>query len=400
MFGEILIAILLGILVGIICGLSPGIHSNLVSTLTIASSPFLLNYVSITFLSVFIISMSVAQSFHDAIPSIFLGAPDESQALGVLPGHRFLLKGHGLFALKLVIIGCYGAAILSIILFPLFFIIVKYGYPLIERLIPYLILLAVLFMVYRDRNKLWATSIFIISGIFGLLAFELPIKDPLFPMLSGMFGISTMLYSINEKNNIPKQDPNYTAPIKTSLMIKSLLSGSFSGFITAVMPGLGAGMASVISSQITPGLGDVGFMMLLGSINAFNFNLSLVAYYVIDKARNGSIIAVQSILPSLELSHVLLFLSVILIVSSLCVFTSLSLGKIFNKMISLVNYRKLALCVIAFIVFLAFILSGYIGLIVLMTSTAIGFIPAIKKTTRTMSMGCLILPVLIFFFSR
>ena len=118
MFLEIIIAIVFGMASGIITGLTPGIHINLVSLLVLGFSPFLSTYFGLLALASFIISMSVVHTFLDSIPSIYLGAPDSSQALGALPGHRYLMAGHGYTALKLTVIGSFGALLLSVLLFP------------------------------------------------------------------------------------------------------------------------------------------------------------------------------------------------------------------------------------------------------------------------------------------
>ena len=76
--------------------------------------------------------------------------------------------------------------------------------------------------------------------------------------------------------------------LKKSKTIKALLSGQFSGFLTSVFPGLGSAQAAIISMQITPDLGDHGFMILVGAINTANFTMSLATLYVLNKARNGS----------------------------------------------------------------------------------------------------------------
>ncbi|MAG39267.1 hypothetical protein CMO90_04240 [Candidatus Woesearchaeota archaeon] len=143
MFIEILVAMILGIFVGVITGLTPGIHINLVSLLVLSASPFLSYYFTLVSLACFIISMSVTHSFLDSIPSIYFGAPDSDQVLGVLPGHRYLLAGHGYIALKLTVIGSFGALLLSILLFPFFMLIVEYGYDYISGYIGYLLLLVV-----------------------------------------------------------------------------------------------------------------------------------------------------------------------------------------------------------------------------------------------------------------
>jgi len=399
MFIEILLLITSGILAGIITGLTPGIHINLISATVVASSAILLKYTSPFNLAILIISMSVTHTFLDAIPSIFLGAPDSAQALGVLPGHRFLLKGEGLFALKLTVIGSFGAVLFSIAFFPLFSIIVNKIYPIIEPGIKYFIVTVVLFMILRDRKKIWAFAIFSTTGALGLIIFNIEnISNPLFPLLSGLFGISTLLYSLKDKNTLPKQKQSIKEKVPKGLLAKSLASGCFSGFLTAVTPGLGAGMAAVISSQITRKLGDIGFMILVGSISTFNMILSLVTYYILEKARNGSIIAVQELIDTLSLNQLIIILCVVLITGSIAVFLALNFGKLFLLIINKVNYRKLVLCIIAFIIFLTFILSNFIGLLILTTSTAVGLIPAIKKTSRTLGMGCLIVPVLGYMF--
>ena len=195
MFIEIILSLLIGICFGIITGIIPGIHINLISAILLGISSSLI-YTSPLNLSVFIISMSVTHTFIDAIPSIFLGAPDSSQALGVLPGHRYLLKGKGLRAVKLTAIGSYGAIIVSIILFPIFILFVKYLYPYLEIYVKYFIVIVIIFMILKDKKKLWSIIIFIISGVLGIIVLSSnTIQNPLFPMLSGMFGISTLIYS-------------------------------------------------------------------------------------------------------------------------------------------------------------------------------------------------------------
>ena len=43
-------------------------------------------------LIIFIVAMSITQSFVDFIPSIYLGAPDEDTVLSTMPGHNLFLN--------------------------------------------------------------------------------------------------------------------------------------------------------------------------------------------------------------------------------------------------------------------------------------------------------------------
>lgn len=398
MFSQIILAVLLGITAGIVTGLIPGIHINLVSLLVLSSSAFLLQFFPLVAVACFIISMSVTHTFLDSIPSIYLGAPDSAQALGVLPGHRYLLAGHGYTALKLTVIGSFGAIILSILLFPLFLPVVKYGYEFISAYIGYILLLVVVFMVWTDQKKLWALFVFLLSGTLGYIVLNMEtLENPLFPLLSGLFGIATLIYSINSNEAMPKQKIENYVKLKPKLALKALLSGQFSGFLTAVLPGIGASTAAILSLQFTRDLGDKGFMILIGSINTVNFTLSLLTLYVLEKARNGAVIVVQELLQSITLIQVMAFLSVALVAGSAAVFLALKIGKTFSKLISKVDYKKLVLSVIIVIAILVFALTGFIGAFILAISTAVGLIPAIVKVKRTHAMGCILLPVMLYF---
>ncbi|MFC1648829.1 tripartite tricarboxylate transporter permease [Nanoarchaeota archaeon] len=392
------IAILAGILSGIVTGLTPGIHINLVSLIVVSTAAFLLNYFSLISLACFIIAMSVTHSFLDAIPGIYLGAPSAEQVLGVLPGHRYLLQGNGLMALKLTLIGSFGALVLSTLMFPAFLLLVKYGYPLIRDYIGYFLVVIVIFMILTDRKPIWALFVFLTSGSLGYVVLNFPrLENPLFPLLSGLFGIATLALSLNRNEKIPDQKTSNLIQIDIWKGIKALFSGQFSGFLTAVLPGVGASMAAVISVQFTRNLGDHGFMVLLGSVNTVNFIMSMATFYVLDKARNGSIIAVQKLLGGIDIPLIIIFLACALIAGSISVYLALKIAVMFGVLVNKVNYTILVMCVIILLLGLTLFLSKLLGLMIVIISTAVGVIPAIVKVKRTHAMGCLMLPVMLYF---
>ena len=150
---EILIAILVGCFLGIITGLFPGIHINLVAVIILSLSPFLAQYVSILTLAIIIISMSITHTFLDAIPSIFLGAPDSGLELSVLPGHRLLLQGRGYEAVFLTAIGSLFAVIIMVAFAPFGLPFISKIYPLIQDFIPYILIFFSILLIYRERKS-------------------------------------------------------------------------------------------------------------------------------------------------------------------------------------------------------------------------------------------------------
>lgn len=391
----IVISMIAGIITGIFTGLTPGIHINMIAALVLVSSPLLLVHFSPLALGVFIIAVGITHTFLDALPSIFLGAPDESTVLGVLPGHRYLLRGNGLMAVKLFSIGSFLGLIAGIVMFPLFYFITIHTYSFFESYFAYMLIGVILFMIWKDSRKLWAVFTIFVSAIFGLIVFNLDIKDPLFPMLSGIFGISTLIISYFDNNNIPKQNIQDKTDIDEKQTFFSIIAGNIGSFIVSTFPGLSSSIAAVISMQFVKDLGDKGFMILMGCIGTCSFVLSLIALLAIDKARNGAVIAISRIMP-VNIWSVIVFLIASLIVGSISFIISLKAGVLFSRMITMINYKMLISIIIAFVALMVFVFNSWIGLLVLITSTAIGLIPGITKIQRTHSMACLMVPVIVY----
>ncbi len=401
MFLEFLIASLLGIFAGIFTGLIPGIHINLVSLLVVSTSAYLLNIFSLPALGIFIISMAITHTFLDVLPAIFLGAPDADTALGVLPGHKLLLKGMGYEAVKLTVIGSLLSLILALILFPLFILIVPNVYETLQPFIGWILLAVVLYMIFIEKGldkKFWAFSVFLMAGILGILVLTMPnLKQPLFPLLSGLFGLSMLVVSLMKKVEIPKQYITDTIKIPKFENIRALIAGTFSGSFVSFFPGLGPAQAAILGSQIMGRLVTYTFLILIGSINTVNMAVSLVSLYTIDKARNGAVLAIRELLTSIDLNSLILFLAVALFAAGIATFLALFLTRFFIKLVEKVNYSHLALFVIALITIMVIYFSSWLGLLILIISTAIGIIPNIVNVKRSHSMGCLMLPVILFF---
>ena len=337
---EIIIAIIFGILTGIISGITPGIHINMISLIVLSISKVIIEQfqLNIIIIGVYIIVVGVTHTFLDALPSIFLGAPDENTILGVLPGHRYLLHGNGLMAVKLFTIGSFFGLVMGIILFPILYLITKYSYDSLEKYFVIILIASVIFMLWRDNKKLWAVTVFTLSGVLGLAVFSVNMKDPLFPLLSGLFGISTLIISINDNNHIPEQNNETYTKLEGKKTFLSLIAGNISAFIVSTFPGLSSSIAAVISVQFFKDLGDKGFMILMGCIGTSSFVLSLVALYTVNKARNGAVIVISKLIPEITLNIVIIFLVSALIAGSVSVYLALwFFGLLIDKNLSSVG---------------------------------------------------------------
>lgn len=399
MFAEICLATVLGILTGIFTGITPGVHINLISVLMISFSSVLLAITSPVVLCSYLIALAITHTFLDALPSIYLGAPDEAQALNVLPGHRLLHRGEGHNALLCTVIGALGALILGVILFPAFIFSMGKVYPYVKGIMGYLLALIMIFMIGREKKK-WLQSLvcFLMAGCLGLIVFSIPnLNQPLLPLLSGMFGFSLLLVSLAQKSKIPVQKLDQPLNLSNKNMGKAVSGATFMGFIAAFLPGFGSSQAAIVATNIVGDIGDEGFITLVGGINTANMLISIGAAYMIHKARSGAIVTVNYLLGEMTLNQTILFVGVALVAGGVAALITMKLSKVFARYIVKVNYNRLILGILIFVSLMTFYFDGFIGAMILLTSTAIGLIASHWEIGKNHLMGCLIVPVILYF---
>ncbi|MCK4670046.1 MAG: tripartite tricarboxylate transporter permease [Nanoarchaeota archaeon] len=401
MFLEILLAIICGIGAGIVTGLIPGIHVNLVSLIVLSSAPFFLGFTSPFVLVIFIIALAVTHTFLDFIPSALLGVPDADTALSVLPAHQLVMEGRAYECIKLTVIGSLLAVLTSIAFIPIMIVLMPYIYEIISKYIGHILVMVVAFMILKEKTRhriFWAAFIFFASGVLGYVVLNFPgIKDPLFPLLSGLFGMSMLINSLFKDSVVPIQRITEDLEVSKKVTVKSLAAGTIAGSATGLLPGLGAAQASIIASCLVGEIGVLGYLMLQGAINTVNFLLSLVTLYTIEKARNGAIVAVLEIIGNIELSQLCTIIAATLVVAGVATYLALFFARFFSNLISKVNYKLLCILIIICTFVLVFIFSGFLGLFVLIVSTCVGLIPIHLGIGKNHGMGCLMLPVIIYF---
>jgi len=354
--------------------------------------------VSPIILAVFIISVATSNTFLDILPSTYIGAPEESTSLAVLPAHRLLQQGKGHEAVSLTVLGGIGSIILAVALIPVLIPTLKTIFPFLKKAIVYILIFSSLYLFYREKNsRFYAILVFFLAGILGIITLNFPnLPQPLFPLFSGLFGISTLLISLNSNQKIPKQTISFPKVNKKTIL-KTIPTSVFSGGLVSFLPAMGSSQAAIIGSSIIGKIGSKGFLIMIGGINTVNFVLSFISLYILDKARNGSVVAISKILPSITIKEFILFVSIAMISAGIAAILTLHLSKIFAKHINKINYQKLIISVIAFIMFLVLLISGFYGFLILIVATFIGIIPPLRNIGKNHLMGSLMLPIILFY---
>lgn len=275
MIVELIIALFVGLVFGTITGLIPGIHINLVAAglLALIGGAYFSGLEPLV-LVVFVVAMAITHTFVDFIPSIYLGAPEEDSFLAVLPGHQLLKEGKGHEAVVLTLYG----SLMALPIFLLFSIVFVNFLPsfflFFERFIPFVLIFASLYLIFREEDVVVSLVVFLMAGMLGLFTFNLPVKEPLLPLLSGLFGISGLIVSLKNKFSIPVQKIKGLRKIK--MKRKNILRMSFAAALSAplssFLPGVGAGHAAVIGSEISGSSGEDkrSFLFLVGAISTID----------------------------------------------------------------------------------------------------------------------------------
>jgi len=397
---ESILLVFVGMGIGIFAGLTPGIHVNTTIPI-IMSLSFLLP--SPYYLAVLVVSVAVTEMFIDYIPSIFLGAPEADTSLSVLPGHRLLLEGRGYEAIKLTILGGVGTLLVSLIFIAILANYFQLLYEVSRPFVQYLIMGVMLFMIVTEKKPkkmLFSILILLLTGIFGILVLNcslVPAQEVLFPSLTGMFGVSTLLLSISERSSIPKQKEDSRILISKKEILKSLFLASIAGIAVGFLPAVGISEAGTMV-QYLGGSGEArSFLITISGINVANDVFSLVSVFLLGNPRSGTSVAIQGILGELLFFDVVYLIGVIMLTAGIAAILTKYLGQIIPKYLEKANYKILTVSVIIFITSLVLLLTNPLGLLILFVSTSLGLLCGYLEIRRSHCMGILLIPSLLFF---
>ncbi|HDS45701.1 MAG TPA: hypothetical protein ENN68_06385 [Methanomicrobia archaeon] len=421
---------LLGVLLGTITGLVPGFHPNNVAVILLVLTPAILAEprtfcaalpfdTLLLLVAAVILAASVAHTFLNFIPAAFFGAPEGETALALLPAHRLLLEGRAYEATVLSARGSFGAIIFSFIFIIPFFILFStlHFYELIQSLMLYLLFgISTLLVLTESFNERMPSSqavflaafVFLLAGIFGCVVLDMPVHTPflfsstmLFPALTGLFGLSTICYSLLHTPEIPEQTIE-EPETENAEVIKSVLSGSIFGTLVSFLPGITSAHATVMAMLTRRNRDPEQVIVTLSGVNTANVVFCLETLFLISRARSGTTIALSRLLNiqpweggALPPSLLLYLLMVVLVAAPCSYFITNYLGRQFALRFSQLPYRTLLIMIALFLIALVLLFTGLMGLLVLIVGTYIGLIPICFGVKRSNAMGVLLLPILV-----
>ncbi len=366
-----MIEALAGVLAGLLSGLVPGVHVNNLLPFVAFLGPY------------FFIPFSIAWLFSSAFPSVLLGVPSES--LAVLPGHRLVLAGRAGEALVLCTMGALLSMLASVAMLPVLAVFLPLFYEKLAFAVPYALfaIVAAIALSEHGTRKLSAAIVVAMSSTLGFLTFS---NDFLLPLLSGFFGLSTLL--VSQKSALPVQRP-MEKKIPAGLVVRSSLLASFLSSFFGFLPGVSSGITAYASGAFGR-LSTEEFLAAASGANASYLVLSLFALSLIGRARSGT----AAFLQGLDIG-LLQLVALILFSGAISAFACIYATKYVIRQYSRLDYRKIALFSAVFIIMVNLLLTGIMGLLILSISTSIGLFAIFSRTKRINCMASLAVPVAI-----
>ncbi|MFP4118135.1 MAG: tripartite tricarboxylate transporter permease [Candidatus Woesearchaeota archaeon] len=396
---TLLTFLFMGIFAGIFTGMIPGLHINLLSALLISRVNLFEEVVYVQHLAVFIISMSVTHTFIDSIPGIYLGAPDPSQFLTALPGHRMFMQGKAHRAVKLTVLGSLIGLSFSLLLLGTFCLFISHIYDIASSYIGHaLVFISIFIIVDPSSSKVSIKRLifFLVSGCYGAIILSMSSLDnPMFHMLSGFFGLSILIESLRSESGVAEQ--HMTSHIPQKYVVFPTFISSVAGLFAAFMPGFSTSQNAVVLSRLFSSLDEEDFMIILGGLNTSGMVASLGSLFAIEKARNGSIIAIQDLLGILEFDFFIILVLCMMISGMIASVAAIRLSRFMSRVVSMIDYTKLVSSVIVSIVLLSLLFDSLLGFLILFFCTLTGLAASYAGVAKNYLMGCLMIPVIFFF---
>ncbi len=370
--------IIIGLLIGSIIGITPGMHPNTIAPLLRTST------------AVLIISLLITTNYFEFIKATYLSTPSSGDELTIKYSQELIANGRGVEAIKLLSIGALGTTIIASIIAPIITVIIPPINKAIINYIPIILSALIIHTILKDDISK-ATIITIMSGILGVITLRSQaINQPLLPLLSGLFGLSNALINNNE---FPTQLKKIVIEINNKTKIKGIIKALLSSSIITITPAIGPSQSAMISNELVKTRNKKEKLITLGGVNTGDVLFSLTAYYSIGKARSGVIELINKPL----FNEYLLLIITAIITSILCYLIINKLSYKISSLLNKVNFNKINKIIIALIIIINMIISGWKGLIILITATLIGLLSNDYKVNQNLLMSSIMIPTIIYY---
>lgn len=337
----------------------------------------------------FVAALAGSHLVFEAFPAVLFALPSQAHSVSVLPGHRLVLQGKAFKALRATLYSAFYALLAAVLLAPVAFVAVPLLFNSVRPLTGYLLLSLVALFYFRQEARLRGLLVFVLSGALGFLVFSIPlVAEPLFPLLTGLFAVPSLLYSVGSEWPRVFEDERLRLPKRFALA--GALIGALSPLVPAVNPALLAGVAFLFLESE-----PVAFLSLSSGLAVSKGFYDLVYSQLVGAARSGAAAALLLVpVKDAWLAGVSFAAAAF---AALAI--ALALFKPLCRALSRVRMRSFNYFFLLFIVLANALLGGFEALFVLGVASCVGVLPLALGVPRSNAMGALIAPSLLYAFA-
>ncbi len=360
----------------------------------------------------------------NTIPAVFMAAPDESVFFAVLPAQKYLLGGRGLEATLLTTIGSgiglgfvlmVGPFVAGGVLPVLVELFRPHWHWVLWCVISFLLLSewprpigpgqAGFARWLRHWRPLAAGIVsFVLSGLLGFLLMErspFPLTaayQSLMPAFLGLFAVPWLLLNIVSGLPMPTQSHRHSRMDALAILhgaVAGILGGSFAALVPAVTGGVGGFLAGHAT-----GIRDSrAFLVSQGAAKLIYYVGGFLLLFVprTPIVRGGGATLIQSWIDPKQPHLSFMALASVALAGAASVLLVAPLAQGMCRWVGRWGYRRLSTAALTAIGMWVVAFTGWRGLVVMLTGSAIGLIPALFGSRRMNLLGVILLPMALKF---
>lgn len=367
----------------------------------------------------FMMSLVVGYSVLNTIPSIFLGAPDESAVFVTMPGNRALMLGKGYEATLLTGIGSLGGLAFLVLISPLASIVISNLKNAVAPHMHWILGTILAFMVMSEWPKdnprakdgwprlfqAWKSLAaglvtLILSGILGfILMYRSPMPvhaafQNIMPAFVGLFAVPWVIQNMMSKTMPPKQHICESLDVTPRLFLRGVGAGCFGGLFAAVFPIVTGGIGGLLAGHATAQRDDRLFIISQGASKVVYYVGAFMLLFVpgLGLTRGGMAWMLSGVYKPMGVADYYMIIAVICVSGALSFLFLGFFTKVIIKLIDKIDYRLVSLFTFIFILGVVTYMVGWQGLIILAVSAGIGMIPVAFHSRRMNCLGVLLIP--------
>lgn len=368
----------------------------------------------------FATGMVVGFSLVNTLPSILLGAPDESAVLTVLPGQQALMNGRGVEGTCITMLGGFGGLLfVALVLGPSLPFVLPFVHQVLARHFHWMIWVAICFLLMSEWPKTgntgpggwrrladgWRTPAaglvtFALSGWFGLILFrQSPLSvdvafQNLMPAFVGLFSVPGLLMTVLSRVTIPPQQCDESLAVGWDQVAAGVASGCAGGAVAAYIPAITGGLGGMLAGHASGVRDSRVFLVAQGASKVVYYVGGWLIFFVpYSRLNRGGGWLLKGIFAPGSWHDYLMVLASMLVAGSVVAGVTVPLCRYLVRLTERVDYRRLSLWALVLMLVMVVGLTGWRGLVVMMVAVPIGLIPVLYHSRRLNCLGIILLPI-------